>query len=88
MEIHEEFKKWAVERRVKINGVSAHRFEGRGLGIVADKKLEVCKTVCTCDRVGSDSHASAGYLWLIFAFLCFVTCKFRHKELVAWCCVT
>jgi hypothetical protein len=48
MEIHEEFTKWAVDRGVKINDVSAHRFNGRGLGIIADKKLEVCKTTYTC----------------------------------------
>jgi hypothetical protein len=42
MEIHEEFTAWAVERGVKINGVAAHKFEGRGLGIIATKKHEVC----------------------------------------------
>jgi hypothetical protein len=41
MEIHEEFTNWAVERGVKINGVAAHKFEGRGLGIIATKKHEV-----------------------------------------------
>jgi hypothetical protein len=41
MEIHEDFTKWAKARGVKINGISAHRFEGRGLGIRADRDLEV-----------------------------------------------
>ncbi len=43
MEKHEEFKAWAVKKGVKINGVSAHKFEGRGLGIAAGKKLQVCE---------------------------------------------
>ncbi len=42
MEIHEEFTKWALERGVKINCIAAHRFEGRGLGIIAEKEHEVC----------------------------------------------
>lgn len=41
MDAHEEFEKWAVERGVKINGIKAHKFEGRGLGIIATKKHEV-----------------------------------------------
>jgi len=44
MEIHEEFTRWAVEKGVKINGIKAHRFEGRGLGIIAEKDFEVCKS--------------------------------------------
>ncbi|KAH6724575.1 putative SET domain-containing protein [Leptodontidium sp. 2 PMI_412] len=38
MEIHEAFTEWTLERGVKINGIAAHRFEGRGLGIIAEKK--------------------------------------------------
>jgi len=41
MEIHEEFTKWAIERGVKINGIKPHRFEGRGLGIIAEKDFRV-----------------------------------------------
>jgi len=26
------------------NGIAAHRFPGRGLGIIAKKKLKVCRT--------------------------------------------
>jgi hypothetical protein len=28
---------------VKLNGIAIHRFPGRGLGIIAEKKLEVCE---------------------------------------------
>ncbi|KAH7342382.1 hypothetical protein BKA65DRAFT_503985, partial [Rhexocercosporidium sp. MPI-PUGE-AT-0058] len=38
MEIHEAFTAWAFERGVKINAIAAHRFEGRGLGIIAEKR--------------------------------------------------
>jgi len=44
MEIHEEFTKWATERGVTINGIRPHRFEGRGLGIIAEEGFEVRAT--------------------------------------------
>jgi hypothetical protein len=43
MEIYKEFTEWAVARGVKLNGIAIHRFPGRGLGIIAEKKLEVCE---------------------------------------------
>jgi len=42
MDIHEEFTEWAAARGVKISGIAAHTFPGRGLGIIAQKKLNVC----------------------------------------------
>lgn len=45
MEIHEEFTEWAVKNGVKINGVAAHKFEGRGLGVIATKRHEVREVV-------------------------------------------
>ncbi|OWP06732.1 SET domain-containing protein [Marssonina coronariae] len=47
MEIHEEFTHWARERGVKINGIAAHKFEGRGLGIIAEKRLKANSTLLT-----------------------------------------
>jgi hypothetical protein len=44
MNIHKEYTEWAVARGVKPNGIAAHRIPGRGLGIIAEKKLEVCRT--------------------------------------------
>ena len=41
MDIHETFTQWAIDRGVEINGIKAHRFDGRGLGIVAEKDLQV-----------------------------------------------
>ncbi len=41
MEIHEKFTEWAIEKGVKINGIKPHRFEGRGLGIIAERDLKV-----------------------------------------------
>ena len=40
MEIHEEFTEWAVAKGVNINGIAAHRFPGRGLGIIAEKNFK------------------------------------------------
>ena len=41
MDNHIKFTEWAVTYGVTINGVAAHRFPGRGLGIIAEKNLEV-----------------------------------------------
>ena len=48
MEKHEDFTRWAVERGVKINGIKPYKFEGRGLGIIAEKRLGVCETLLCC----------------------------------------
>ena len=45
MEKHEEFTKWALDHGVKINGVAAHRFPGRGLGIIATEDHKVSHVV-------------------------------------------
>jgi hypothetical protein len=42
MDSIEEFTEWAIARGLKLNGVAAHRFPGRGLGIIAEKTLKVC----------------------------------------------
>ena len=42
MEKHEAFTKWALSQGVELNGVAAHRFPGRGLGIVATEAAKVC----------------------------------------------
>lgn len=47
MDIHKEFTEWAVARGVRLNGTAAHRFPGRGLGIIAEKKLEARDTILT-----------------------------------------
>jgi hypothetical protein len=41
MEIHEKFTEWAIEKGVQINGIRPHRFEGRGLGIIAERDFKV-----------------------------------------------
>ena len=38
METHKEFTKWAASQGVKIGGIAAHRFPGKGLGIIAKKR--------------------------------------------------
>jgi hypothetical protein len=48
MEIHETFTEWAIEKGVKINGIRPHRFEGRGLGIIAEKDLKVREGFSLC----------------------------------------
>jgi hypothetical protein len=43
MDVHKKFTEWAVARGVKINGIAAQRFPDKGVGIIAEKELEVCK---------------------------------------------
>ena len=38
---HELFTSWATERGVRISGVGPTKIYGRGLGIVAQTKIEV-----------------------------------------------
>ncbi|CZR58438.1 uncharacterized protein PAC_08330 [Phialocephala subalpina] len=46
MEDHEKFREWVTaEKGVKINGITAHKFEGRGVGIIAEKRLEANTTI-------------------------------------------
>ncbi|EPE32172.1 SET [Glarea lozoyensis ATCC 20868] len=45
MENHIEFTKWVVAQGVVINGIAAHRFPGRGLGIIAEKNLKAGEVI-------------------------------------------
>ncbi|KUJ07277.1 SET domain-containing protein [Mollisia scopiformis] len=47
MEDHEKFREWVTERGVKIDGITAHKFEGRGVGIIAEKRLKADSTILT-----------------------------------------
>jgi hypothetical protein len=38
---HEQLTTWAIDRGFKLNGIRARSFPGRGLGIVAEKNIEV-----------------------------------------------
>jgi hypothetical protein len=44
MEKHIEFTNWAVAQGIIINGITAHKFAGRGLGIIAEKNFKVRRT--------------------------------------------
>lgn len=41
-EDHEAFTEWAMERGVEAFGVAPARFSGRGLGMIATRKIKVC----------------------------------------------
>ncbi len=45
MEKHLEFTDWAISKGVQINGIAAHKFPGRGLGIIAEKKHKVSNSL-------------------------------------------
>ena len=38
---HERFTKWAREQNIRINGVGPAQVSGRGLGIIAQRRIEV-----------------------------------------------
>lgn len=42
MELHRDSTKWALAHGVTLNGIAAHRFPGKGLGIIAEKDFDVC----------------------------------------------
>ena len=48
MEIHEAFAEWVSEKGIEINGIAAHTFEGRGVGIIAEKRHAVCLKGLIC----------------------------------------
>jgi hypothetical protein len=58
MDKHEEFTRWAELQGVKIYGLAAHHFSGRGLGIVATEKHEVCQAfhIVHPRRLGKSWH--------------------------------
>jgi hypothetical protein len=41
MEKHELFTEWAIQQGVKPMGIAAHQWSNRGLGIIAQERLEV-----------------------------------------------
>jgi hypothetical protein len=45
MDVHRDFVLWAESHGVVLNGIAACRFPGRGGGIIAERKLEVCTFV-------------------------------------------
>ncbi|OBT49467.1 hypothetical protein VE00_00325 [Pseudogymnoascus sp. WSF 3629] len=47
MDKHEEFTRWAELQGVKLYGIAAHQFPGRGLGIVAKERQEAGKIILT-----------------------------------------
>ncbi|KAH8587570.1 hypothetical protein B0O99DRAFT_526624 [Bisporella sp. PMI_857] len=47
MEEHEQFTEWALTQGVKINGVTVHKYSGRGLGIIATEKHAAGSTLVT-----------------------------------------
>ena len=44
----EAFTEWSRERGVTINGVQAAKISGRGLGIVAQRHIEVHQLILEC----------------------------------------
>ena len=44
METLKDLTKWAVARGVKLDGIAAHKFPGKGLGVIAQENLHVRAT--------------------------------------------
>ena len=67
MEKHEAFTMWALNQGVKLHGVAAHRFPGRGLGIVALEAAPVCPIFFV--SFSHDHAASPAKSFLVACFL-------------------
>jgi hypothetical protein len=39
----EKLTSWAVALGMKVNGIETHRFTSKGIGIVAERDLQVCE---------------------------------------------
>jgi hypothetical protein len=39
---HEEFIQWVTDRKGRINGVAPGKLPGKGIGLVATRKIQVC----------------------------------------------
>ncbi|KAI9742547.1 MAG: hypothetical protein M1818_003687 [Claussenomyces sp. TS43310] len=50
MDVYEAFTEWAIAEGVKLNGIRTHRFPGRRLGIIAEKKHEAGDTILDIPR--------------------------------------
>lgn len=64
---HEEFTAWAKQQGVQINGVGPARILGHGLGIVAQRRIEVTKQLPSIE----DQQAECGGRRV----KCFATCR-------------
>ena len=42
----ESFTKWALAQGVTLNGIVALRRPGRGVGFIAERRIEVCTVIC------------------------------------------
>jgi hypothetical protein len=38
-----ELTEWALAHGVQLNGITVHRFPGKGLGIVGERTIKVCR---------------------------------------------
>jgi len=47
MELHEKLTEWAVSRGTKLNGITAHRFPGKGMGIIAQRNIQAGEVLMT-----------------------------------------
>lgn len=63
---HEEFTAWAKQQGIQVNGVGPARILGHGLGIVAQRRIEVTESCSSIDV------QQAEYVRLV---KCFATCR-------------
>lgn len=67
MSNHDSLTEWALSRGYKLNGIKAHAFAGRGLGVIAERNIEVgnlqtrillcrCYLVACCSTNTSDAE--------------------------------
>jgi hypothetical protein len=70
MDVLEKFTQWSEARGVKRNGVAAHRFAGRGMGIVAERRIEVRRCVFCIVLRWFIVRRSLGLYYTALDFLC------------------
>lgn len=63
---HEKFTAWAKQQGIQVNGVGPARISGQGLGIVAQRRIEVTESYPSIDGQQAEYVRSVK---------CFVTCR-------------
>ena len=67
---HEEFTAWAKQQGVQINGVGPARIPGQGLGIVAQRRVEVTKQLPSIEDQQAECDGRLVKCFATYRLLC------------------
>ena len=68
---HDEFTAWAKEQGVQVNGVGPANIVGHGLGIVAQRRIEVANPYSSINGQQAQCGVRLAKCFVTFRLLCF-----------------